>query len=47
MNNLVASLPEGEEKNQLEKRVKEVKRMYDGLSETYQSGKGEKGIPMA
>lgn len=47
VNDLVASLPEGEEKTQLEKRVKEVKKMYDGLSETYQNGKGEKGIPLA
>ncbi|ORY92848.1 cytidine deaminase-like protein [Leucosporidium creatinivorum] len=47
VNDLVASLVEGEEKDQLEKRVKEVKKMYDGLSETYQNGKGEKGIPLA
>lgn len=47
VNELVASLPAGEEKDEFERRVKEVKRVYDGLSETYQSGKGGKGIPLA
>lgn len=47
VNDLVASLPEGEEKEKMVERVREVKKMYDGLSETYQSGKGDKGIPLA
>lgn len=47
VNELVDELEEGEEKEKLRERVAEVKKMYDGLSETYQSGKGDAGIPLA
>ena len=40
-------LDEGKEKEDLRQKVAEVKRMYDGLSETYQQGKGDAGIPLA
>lgn len=44
---LIESLEDGEEKEALLKKVVEVKKLYNGLSETYQSSKGDKGIPLA
>ncbi|WWD22267.1 hypothetical protein CI109_106758 [Kwoniella shandongensis] len=38
---------EGGEKNTMEKRVKEIREEYNGLSGVYQGGKGSKGIPLA
>ncbi|KAI5476394.1 hypothetical protein MNV49_007772 [Pseudohyphozyma bogoriensis] len=44
---LVDELPEGEEKEGLRKKVEHVRGLYGKLSETYQSSKGDAGIPLA
>ncbi|KAM0787844.1 hypothetical protein ACM66B_003897 [Microbotryomycetes sp. NB124-2] len=44
---LIDSLDVTEDKKQYEDKSKRVKEMYNGLSETYQSGKGSVGIPLA
>jgi hypothetical protein len=43
---LVADLPE-EQQEKTRQRITEIKTQYAGLSETYQSLKGSKGIPLA
>ncbi|KAK8845319.1 hypothetical protein IAR55_006032 [Kwoniella newhampshirensis] len=37
----------GEEKEDMEKRVKNIREEYNGLSGVYQGGKGSAGIPLA
>jgi len=44
---LLAEVPAGERKESLVKKEAHVRALYNGLSETYQAGKGEAGIPLA
>lgn len=44
---LLEEVPEGDEKAALVQKVKDVKALYNSLSETYQSNKGDAGIPLA
>lgn len=44
---LVEELEEGEETDELVKKVARVRWLYSSLSATYQSGKGDAGIPLA
>lgn len=44
---LIASLDTAEDKAEAEAKVKEIRKQYAELSQGYQSGKGNVGIPLA
>lgn len=44
---LIGELPAGEEKDALVVKMNRVRGLYGALSETYQSSKGDAGIPLA
>ena len=47
MADLLDEVPAGERKEGLVNKVAGVRALYNGLSETYQAGKGDAGIPLA
>lgn len=44
---LLEEVEEGERKEGLVRKVASVRALYNGLSDTYQKGKGDAGIPLA